>query len=272
MPETDTFAEAVQVGAMAPLPDGGLRVGERISGEIYDLDAEGERTGDSASVDVSRGGDRGLLGLAISSESGDTYAAWTDAETDTLVVGQVLPGPTREIWRGPAASNVNLGGDLAFTPDGRLVLAIGDLRGGESAETSEYSGKIVTLAPDMDSNQRPNIISEGWENPKAMAYDIGANLWVADGDQLARVAGDGTIGDSVTLGDSVGASGLTLMGNEELAVCTGANQTLQRYMISNGTELIEGRKIADDCSLDVEQLSDGRIVYATAGTIEVTVD
>jgi glucose/arabinose dehydrogenase len=77
-----------------------------------------------ARVPVSTGGQRGLLGLAA--RGAQLYAASTARGSGRrIVVDRVLPS-RRRVWTGPRSATLANGGHLAFAPDGRLVIGIGD--------------------------------------------------------------------------------------------------------------------------------------------------
>ena len=265
------------MGAVAPLPDGGIIYGERLTGVIKTVVAKTARSDvkqlsessveDLATVDISKGGDRGVLGLLTDGDK--TYASWTDAATDSLVVGEVTKGsPIRLIWIGPKAANTNIGGRIAMSPLKRIAVSIGDLQDpAQSNDAAALNGKIVTLDPDLGADQRPNIISRGWTNPRGIAYDRGGNLWVVDGDRLARAGEQGTLGDTTKLGTNVIASGLSLYSERELLICQSGNKRLERYLLVDGVRAVPGRTVAKNCAYDVVQQSGGTITYATDSTI-----
>ncbi len=277
LPKTDLLVDNVVVGALAPAAGGGILYGEKYTGEIRRVVSKGAKTdalvatkADSSvigTLPVSKGGERGLLGLL--NAEGKIYAAWTDQTTDSIVVGEVIEGAApRIIWFGPKAANANLGGRLAMTPLKRLVVSIGDLQEAPNTDDmSTYNGKIVTLDPARGTDQRANIISKGWTDPRGITYDRGGNLWVVDGDRLARAGEQGVVGDATKLGTNVGASGLSFFADKELLVCLRANKRLERYLLVDGTTPVSGRTVAKNCAYDVVQQSGGTITYATDSTI-----
>lgn len=277
LPKTDLLVDNVVVGALAALPDGGVVYGEQYTGVVKSVTPADPQTDavemakskveDVTTVDVSKGGQRGLLGLL--NDNGKLYAAWTDAATDALVVGEITKGsPTRLIWIGPKATNTNIGGRLAMSPLNRLAVSIGDLQEPDKInDPNALNGKIITLDPNLTADQRPNIVSRGWTNPRGLVYDRGGNLWVVDGDRLARAGEQGTQGDTTKLGTNVAASGLSFYADKELLVCQANNKRLERYLTVDGVRVVPGRTVAKNCAYDVVQQKNGTITYATDSTI-----
>lgn len=272
VPESKELLEVVQVGPVIAVGDT-IRFGERVTGAVRDVDTNGElRGGPVTTLEVAAGGRKGLLDLALEGER--TYASWVDRQ-DQLVVGQIAPGGTRIIWKGPSGAPDNLGGALEVSPGGRLALAIGDMQRPDAArDPAAYEGKVVTLDPDGTETQRPNIVSKGWVDPGGIAYDANEHLWVVDnGDDesyLSRAGVDGPVGTSTKLGSDVAPADLEMFGDSELVVCERNTRRLERYLINDGVEAIPGRLVAEDCAGGVAELNDGRLVYATDTALKIT--
>jgi hypothetical protein len=269
VPSNKTMVQDAHPGVMMSLPDGGIRYTEARGGSIWDVDRDGVRSRDP----VARIQTSSITGLALDSER-RTFATWVD-ESGQFLVGQVSPGPIRLIWRGPlvGVDHQNVGGRLAFTPAKRLVVALGNL--GQSAAENDRSpaGKLLTLDPDRDISQTPNIVSKGWTNPLGIAY-MQEMLWVvdqtADGEaSIGRSGPDGFAGRPTALGRDADPSGLTLYGDKELVVCKSNDNELQRYLVSE-VEAVQGRLVGDDCNGDVVELADGRLAYTSLDRIKVT--
>jgi hypothetical protein len=260
--------------ALAPLDHGGLLYGERLSGRIREVDAAGNlRERPVAAVDVSTDGQRGLLGLAVD-DNRRVFAAWTRPDL-RLVVGRVAPGDHRLVWLGPETTDVANGGHIAFAPDGRLVIGIGDLRDPELvSDPAAPNGKLLTLDPDGTRNQRPEVLSSGWNNPFAFTFTPNGELWVADNapgrgpERLAR--GDLPAPTITELDTKAAPSGLVAVDAARLLMCGFVSRSLQAYVIgSDGKVSADGEPLATDCALGVALLSDGRIVYASEDAIHV---
>lgn len=268
-------ARAPDVAALAALEGGGLRFGERRSGIVLQADARGRvRGAPIARVAVSSAGQRGLLGLAVD-RRGATFAAWTRPDR-RLVVGRLAPGRPRLVWRGPPTSTLANGGHLAFAPDGRLVIGIGDLQ--DPARTRDPrapNGKLLSLDPSGPPSQEPRVLSSGWNNPFAFAFTRGGALWVADNspgrrpERLAR--GDRGRPMSVTdLPRKTAPSGLAAVSDRELAVCGVVSGRLDLYALDgSGRARSRPRTLAADCRLGVVRLAGGRLAYSTGAAIRV---
>lgn len=260
--------------AMAPLPGGGLRYGERLTGLVREVDRRGvKRDEPVAAVAVSTKGQRGLLGLAVD-DQGRTFAAWTDP-TLTLLVGQVAPPPVRIVWRGPHTSKLANGGRIAFAGDGGLVIGVGELQDPRRVDDPGVpNGKMLKLDPDGPPGQAPRILSSGWHNPFAFAFTPSGRLWVADnapGDRPERLArADDSDMRATTLPSRTAPSGLAALSEQDLVVCGYVSHRLLRYRITgSGRAVAQGKPLALDCSLGVVALADGRVAYATETEINL---
>jgi hypothetical protein len=260
--------KAREAAALAPLPNGGLRYGELKSGVVREVGPAGAARGRViARVPVSNHGQRGLLSLAVD-RVGRTFAAWT-TPSGRLVVGRVTPGPPRLIWRGPPTVELGNGGHIAFSPAGALVVSVGD-RGRSRA------GVLLRLDPDGAPSQRPAVLSRGWNNPFAFAFDGRGRLWVADNspgsgpERLARGDRAGRPTDVTALPPRTAPSGLAARG-ERLFVCGAVSFSLDPYRVAAGGRAVrDGRPLVRDCSLGAVALADGRrIAYANRRRIEV---
>jgi hypothetical protein len=260
--------------ALAPLDDGGLLYGERLSGRIREVEASGNlRQEPVANVEVSTDGQRGLLGVAVDGD-GRVFAAWTRPDL-RLVVGQVAPGDPRLLWLGPQTSDVANGGHIAFGPDGRLVIGVGDLRDPELvSDPSAPNGKLLALDPQGSEDQQPEVLSAGWNNPFAFTFTLGGELWVADnspGSGPERIArGDQSDPAITELEGQAAPSGLAAQAGARLLVCGYVSRTLQAFVIeADGTVSPDGEPLATDCSLAVSVLADERVVYSNEQEIRV---
>jgi hypothetical protein len=262
------------ISAMVALPSGGLLYGERTTGIVRRLEAQGRRMpGVVARVVVSTGGQRGLLGLARDGR-GRLFAAWTRPDL-RLVVGRLTPGPPRLVWRGPRSSDLGVGGHIDFDTDGSLLIGVGDLQApGRSLDRSAPNGKLLVLRPDGPPAQRPRVISGGWTNPFAFDVTPAGAVWVADNavrdlpERLAR----GDLGFRPArvsaLPPATAPSGLAALSERELVVCGYVSRRLQRYRVDGrGRAAPSGPPLATDCALGVVVLADGRLAYARPRSI-----
>jgi hypothetical protein len=160
------------------IPDDGARTPEELIDEITTL----------ATVDVSTEGEqRGLLGHTVI--DGVRYAAWTEPDTNHLLVGEVGADASsvRIVWDGGGTAGGAVGGHLEASADGRLILGIGQLTDWAKANGS---GAMARLDPAGPPDQEPVVLSDGYTNPFAFAVVDGEEVWVADnavGDDVERI-------------------------------------------------------------------------------------
>ena len=273
VPKSYPFANAIGVGTLAGTPDGGLVYGIRTSGAVYQVDVHG--TGGHTpftTIAIGTAGDSGLTGLTTDAQ-GRVFAAWTDP-AEQITVGQIAPGSTRIVWRGPTATGKNTSGRLATTPDGRLLLAVGDLGDASKAANPAFSnGKLLTIDPNSTADQQPNAISTGWHDPTGVAYSADNVLWVADQRVLARAGNNGPTAPTTSLPAESEPIAMSRYGDatdQELTVCFANSGKLLRYSLNDGQQALPGRTLARDCRLGVAELKDGRLVYASQTGLEVT--
>ena len=267
-------ADARFPAALAALDDGGLLYGERLTGRIREVDSQANlQEKPVAAVDVSTEGQRGLVGLAVD-DAGRIFAAWTRPDL-RLVVGRVAPGDPRLVWLGPETTDIANGGHIAFAPDGRLVIGIGDLGDPDLvSDPSAPNGKLLALDPDGSPDQRPGVVSAGWNNPFAFTFTALDELWVADnapGSRSERIARGDQQDPAITeLEGESAPSGLAAVGPARLLMCGFVSRTLQPFVIaSDGTVSPDGEPLATDCALGVAVLADDRVVYANENAIRI---
>ncbi len=150
---------------------------------------------------VSRGGnEQGLLGLAFHPRFPDqprVYVNFTDPAGDTRVVEYRVAGDrvdvasARELLGVPQPYANHNGGHLAFGPDGKLWIGLGDGGAGGDPEGAGQDdrtllGKMLRLDVDA-TDARPEIVAKGLRNPWRYAFDpatgdlyigdVGQNAW-----------------------------------------------------------------------------------------------
>lgn len=269
------LARAAGASALEPLPGGGLRFGE-LGGRIRDVTRGGE-VRDVARIDVSLGGQRGLLGIAYEGRF-TYYVAYTEpAPPRRVVVRRVVPGNSRLIWRGPPSTDLANGGHIELAPDGRLTIGIGDLQDPAAVDDpGTPNGKLLALDTDGRPDQEPDVLSGGWNNPYAFAWTPGGELWVADNapgerpERIARADPGGRDRPARNLAERIAPAGLAALGDDELLLCGFLSRRIDRISISGrGPADLERPPLATDCTLGVAPLSDGRIAYATRRAILV---
>lgn len=273
--------EARFPAAMTVRADGTLIYGERLTGRVREVTKDGRlRSEPLARVNVTAIGEQGLLGLAVD-PNGRVFASYTDQD-EGLIVSQVYPGEERRVWKGPSVLEQDVGGHIELDEDNNIVIGIGDLLNQCLInDPTAPNGKILRLDPDGAETQSPEVISLGWNNPFAFDITDDGEIWVADNavdklgcgdvqedgkDRIAR-ADEGKPTEVVELENIVAPAGLHVSGNN-LYMCGFVNRELQRFNISSGRAR-SPKTLQSDCSLEVDQLSDGRIVYSNETNIEV---
>ena len=273
--------------ALTALPGGGFLSAEHETGNGRREASDGTLDpAPAATVAVRLGGQRGLLGVAVD-KGARVFADWIRASDGREVIGQVAPGSERVIWEGPESAELANGGHIAFDPDGRLVVGIGDvLDRSKFDDPAAPNGRFLALDPDGPSSQKPAVLSCCWNNPYAFAFSPSGKLWVADnapelGERLAR-ADIGLAPSSVLTLPGVSApSGLAIVGESALVVCGYVSRSLVAYEIGregvpaaagkgSGSSLpIEhaGILLTRGCATGATTLSDGRIVYSDENSI-----
>ena len=248
------------VAALAPLPGGGLRYGELRSGVIRD---RGSRRV-LARVPVASGGQRGLLGLAV--DGTRTFAA-SVARNGRIVVDRVLPPPAARVWTGPPSANLGNGGHLAVLADGRLVVGIGDLgRPSRTADARSPNGKLLALDPSGPADQRPAVLSSGWNNPFAFAVAPDGRVWVADnapGRRPERLGSGTGAAQRSPLPRRIAPSGLAVLSATDVAVCGVASGTLERFHRRGDGSWRAAGALDGPCRFGVARLAGGTLVVST---------
>ena len=261
--------DADRASALAVTPDGGLLAGELERGTILAVPpARPVRP----PIAVATGGQRGLLGLAFDSRR-RLFAAYV-ARDRRLVVDRIAPGRARRVWTGPRSADLANGGHLAFAPDGRLVIGVGDLQDpARTADPRAPNGKLLALRPD-GRNARPTVLSTGWNNPFAFVFTPDGALWVADNapgrrpERLARGDLGGGPAQVSELAGKIAPSGLAAISSAELAVCGFVSGTLDRYRLRQGAWRLAGT-IARGCRYGVVRLPGARLAFSTGRDIRV---
>jgi glucose/arabinose dehydrogenase len=147
---------------------------------------------------VKTGAEQGLLGAAFHPDFATDrrlYLHWSDPEGDTRVAefragaggdGIVIdPQPLRELLFHEQPEENHNGGQLAFGPDGRLYLGLGDGGGGfdprrTAQDPESLLGKV--LSTDVDAPEpRWRVVLTGLRNPWRFSFDSAlGEIWVAD--------------------------------------------------------------------------------------------
>ena len=263
--------------AIEEIDDGAFVYAEREVGRIRLVRGDGQIDPDPvATLAVAADGQRGLLGLArVVDDEARLFAAWTRAEDGRLVVGQVFPGEPRLIWVGPQSVDQGNGGHLEASPDGDVIVGIGDAGAPDLIDDPDApNGKLLALDPDGDVDQTPEVLSSGWRNPYAFAYDEDGRLWVADNappGQAERIGlGDKEDGSVIMLNENLAPAVLIVLPDGDLGVCGYLDGQMRKVTVSRGgrtgtdpTAELTGDVVVEPCTVGAAQLSDGTTLFAT---------
>ena len=201
---SDGDAEVMATGLEVPwgldfLPNDDALVGERTTGRIYRIAADGgERTLVATVPGVVDDGEGGLLGIALDPlfmHSGHSFVyAYLTAESDNRIVRFNLDPTEPEVYNfqvildGIAKAGNHDGGGLAFGPDGNLYAGTGDAGVSDRAQDPDsLNGKILRMdplgePPIVEPNPDPDSLvwSMGHRNVQGLAWDSDGRLWATE--------------------------------------------------------------------------------------------
>jgi glucose/arabinose dehydrogenase len=185
-----------------------------------------------------------------------------------VVVDRIDAGHRRRVWTGPPSATLANGGHLALDTRGRLLIGIGDLQQPPRIRDPRFpNGKLLALDPAGPADQRPTILSSGWNNPYAFAVAPDGAVWVADnspGTRPERIGrGDRPGAPLWTLHGETAPSGLAVIDDRTLAVCGVVSGRLDRYRVRSDGRVVFAGTIARGCAFGVVRLSDGRLAFST---------
>ncbi|MCB1039268.1 MAG: PQQ-dependent sugar dehydrogenase [Acidimicrobiales bacterium] len=165
------------------------------------LEAEGDDVLLDITDDTTTDAERGLLDLAFSADGDELFTSSTDADGNTRIasydIGGTLADPVIDLeseqvrFAVPQPYANHNGGHIAFGPDGKLWLGLGD--GGladdpenRAQDPSTPLGKVVRLDVAGTAGEvEPEIVVTGVRNPWRWAFDTDGSLWIADVGQNA---------------------------------------------------------------------------------------
>jgi aldose sugar dehydrogenase len=213
-PRSTIYVAADFATALAWAPDGRLFYAER-AGTIRTYDGKTSRM--FASVSTSTSGERGLLGLALSptfSKDHFVYAFYSRADdesrqrvvrwTDQRGSGTTL---TTIIDNLPAGTDCcHKGGRLAFGPDGKLYVTVGENHlAAQAQDPSSLRGKILrynadgTVPSDNPFGATNPVWAIGLRNPFGLAFAPDGKLFVTDNGPSGDAGSPSTGYDRVVL-------------------------------------------------------------------------
>jgi glucose/arabinose dehydrogenase len=163
-------------------------------GRVIRIDRDRRATMLDLTDHITIGAEQGLLGIAFHPDFATdrrVYLHWSDDRGDTRVAefratrDAIDPEPIRELLHVDQPEENHNGGQLAFGPDGRLYLGLGDGGGafdpGERAQDpNEKLGKL--LSTDVDSPRADwRVVLTGLRNPWRFSFDPAlGEVWIAD--------------------------------------------------------------------------------------------
>ena len=183
----------VWVGA-APGDPGALWVLEQ-PGRVIRLEGGRRSTLLDISDRVLTGAEQGLLGIAFHPDfatNGRLFLHWSDRRGDTRVAEfraqrdhTIEPRPRRELLMVDQPEENHNGGQLAFGPDGRLYLGLGDGGGANDPQRTAQDpenllGKLIAVDVDA-STPRWKVVLTGLRNPWRFWFDPAlGEVWIGD--------------------------------------------------------------------------------------------
>ncbi|GGX81293.1 PQQ-dependent sugar dehydrogenase [Streptomyces hiroshimensis] len=216
---------------VAALPGGDLLAGSRDTGKIIRVAAKDGAQSEVGEVPgVVKGGEGGLLGLAVSPDFATdrlVYAYFTTDSDNRIArlryderkpAGQRLGAPDT-VLRGIPKGAVHNGGRIAFGPDRMLYAGTGESgQRGLAQDKESLGGKVLRMTPDgrpAYGNPEENsvVYSYGHRNVQGLAWDAGNRLWASEfgqdtWDELNLIRPGGNYGWPVAEGKA-GRSGYT---------------------------------------------------------------
>ena len=177
------------VGA-APGDPGALWALEQ-TGRVLRIEGERRETVLDWSDHVLVGAEQGLLGIAFHpgfAENGRFFLHWSDEVGDTRVAEfrRGSAGRVRELLHVEQPEENHNGGQLAFGPDGRLYLGLGDGGGGFDPEATaqdggELLGKLIATHVDPPDPLEWDVVLTGLRNPWRFWFDPAlGEVWIGD--------------------------------------------------------------------------------------------
>jgi glucose/arabinose dehydrogenase len=193
---TGTIADGLNVPwGVAFLPDGRALVAQRDKGSILLVDSEArgkERVREIGDVPESvgrRGGEAGLLGLALDPDDEDVLFAFVSTSDDERILRIGLRGgrlgDIEPILTGLPTGGRHHGGRLAFGPDGYLYVGTGEAgRPPLAQDRDSLGGKILRITKDGKPAKGNPFGNEVWSwghrNVEGLAFDADDHLWACE--------------------------------------------------------------------------------------------
>jgi len=305
--------------ALAFAPDGRLFFNEIQKGMVRILDASGVLQAEPfETLKISRRKEHGVLGLALDPDFATNHYVYVfysqaanngvDPDDNRIVRFTERDGlaHNRTIIREnlPIGICCHNGGRLAFGPDGKLYVTVGDQNQAERAQLpNRLNGKILRLNPDgtlPSDNPLPNspVFALGFRNPYGLDFHplTGVPYVTENGeeghDEVNRVVAGGNYGSPEMDGivndprfvDPVWESGLGRLAptgaafytgqampeyTYDLFFCAFVTGDLTRIRLGGPSldQVAEQGVVAKDCYLDVVNSPDGSLYFTSITAI-----
>jgi glucose/arabinose dehydrogenase len=179
---------------VAPGDDAALWVLEQ-PGRVVRLEGGRRRTLLDLSGEVLTGAEQGLLGIAFHPDFATNrrlFLHWSDRRGDTRVAefragrdGTIEPAPARRLLFVDQPEENHNGGQLAFGPDGRLYLGLGDGGGAFDPDRTAQDpgsrlGKLLATRVDGGAPRWEAVLT-GLRNPWRFSFDLAlGEIWIGD--------------------------------------------------------------------------------------------
>lgn len=164
-------------------------------GRVVRLEGDRARTVLDLSARVTTGAEQGLLGIAFHpgfAQNRRLFLHWSGTSGETRVAefragadGVIDPEPVQELLRVDQPEENHNGGHLAFGPDERLYLGLGDGGGAfdphrTAQDDQTLLGKIVATDVSTGTPRWEPVVT-GLRNPWRFWFDLGlGELWIGD--------------------------------------------------------------------------------------------
>ncbi len=230
LPKPEPFVTGLDFAAnIAFAPDGRIFIAEKDSGDI--IIAENGRLLEEpfAHLDVVGSGEQGLLGIALDPGFPDepwVYVYYSDPNTRLNLLARLRADENTAVGRPQilfealtTENGYHNGGDIAFGPDGKLYLSVGEVHEPARAQDpGNLGGKVLRLNPDgsipSDNPFGPQnpVYSLGHRNSFGLCFDPSTgDLWETENgpgsfDEVNLIRAGGNYGWPDQLGPGAGST------------------------------------------------------------------